>query len=132
MDAERRIATMAARQHGLITRTQAREAGLTDRIVERRLGSRRWVALRTGVYRIAGAPPTWEQTALATCLAAGHGTVVCGPTAAKLWAYGCKACGRTPSMCCRRAPGESGFLGSRPTRRCTCRRAMWGGTGGCR
>jgi hypothetical protein len=85
VDADRRIATIAARQHGLVTRIQATEAGLSRRAIEHRVAIRRWAIVRRGVYLLAGVPRTWEQAALAACLAAGEGTLVAGATGARLW-----------------------------------------------
>jgi hypothetical protein len=70
-----------ARQHGLITRSQAGD----DRArIEHRLASGRWVRVGAGVYRLAGMPVTWEQRALAACLIAGPGAVVSHRSAAVL------------------------------------------------
>jgi predicted transcriptional regulator of viral defense system len=40
-------------------------------MVEWRLRTGAWVAVRPGVYRIAGAPVTWHQRLMAACLASG-------------------------------------------------------------
>jgi hypothetical protein len=85
VDADRRIAQIAARQHGLITRAQAIKIGLSRRAIEHRLAIRRWLAMRPGVYLLAGVPRSWEQAALAACLAAGPGTLLSGPTGVRLW-----------------------------------------------
>ncbi len=62
---------LAALQHGLLTRGQALAAGLTSRVVQKRIESGRWIAMHEGVYRIAGAPVTYPQRVLAACLAIG-------------------------------------------------------------
>jgi very-short-patch-repair endonuclease len=65
-----RLAGIARRQHGLVTRAQAlRELSATT--LDRRIRARRLEPVRRGVYRVAGAPETWEQHLLAACLAAG-------------------------------------------------------------
>ncbi len=46
---EQKIATMAAAQHGVVTRTQLAEAGLTPSMVQRRLASGRFRRLHLGV-----------------------------------------------------------------------------------
>jgi hypothetical protein len=68
---DERAARLAARNHGLITRAQAHRCGLTDRQIERRTQTGRWMRCAPGVYRIAGAPETGHQAALAAVLAAG-------------------------------------------------------------
>lgn len=67
----REIARVAEQQHGLITLEQARRLGCTSDAVWQRLRTGRWEAVAEGVYRFAGAPPTWEQGLLALTLAAG-------------------------------------------------------------
>jgi hypothetical protein len=63
-----KLASVARRQHGLVTHRQAR-AVLTERTLRRWLAEGRLEAVRKGVYRVAGAPESWEQCLLATCLA---------------------------------------------------------------
>ncbi|HWI04822.1 MAG TPA: type IV toxin-antitoxin system AbiEi family antitoxin domain-containing protein [Acidimicrobiales bacterium] len=79
------LATVAARQHSLFTRAQARSAGATDHMIQHRLATGRWVLVARGVYRLAGVPVTWKQRALAACLIAGDGAVVSHRSAAVLW-----------------------------------------------
>src|SRR5215207_8922338 len=79
------IARIAARQHSLVTRAQAIAAGASDHAIQHRLATGRWVLVARGVYRIAGAPVTWTQRALAACLIAGDGAVVSHRSAAVLW-----------------------------------------------
>ncbi|CAN5663194.1 DUF559 domain-containing protein [soil metagenome] len=81
---ERSLADVASRQHGLVTRAQAFERGLTRTQVENRLRAGRWLLVFRGVYRLAGAPETWVQRALAGCLAAPMGAKASFLTAAAL------------------------------------------------
>jgi hypothetical protein len=68
-DPDRAAAKIAARQLGLITRMQARfRAGLTEDQIDLRVATKRWRRVQPGVYAIAGAASTWEQTALAVLL----------------------------------------------------------------
>jgi very-short-patch-repair endonuclease len=80
-----RIAELSSRQLGLLTRAQAQAAGLTDREVYGRVRSGALVIAGRGVYRLAGAPRTWEQRALAAVLAVGGGAVLFGRSAATVW-----------------------------------------------
>jgi len=68
-------AALAAVQHGLITLAQALELGLSARQVETRTRSGRWVRVGRGVYRLGGAPITWQQRMLAACLGAPPGAL---------------------------------------------------------
>ncbi len=76
---------LAARQLSLVTTGQLRELGLTRRQIEWRHGSGAVVRVRTGVYRFAGAPVTWEQSVLAVILGAKAPVVASHMTAASLW-----------------------------------------------
>lgn len=64
------LSAIARHQHGLVTRAQALDS-MTVATLDRRLSARRLEPVRRGVYRMAGAPETWEQQLLAVCLAAG-------------------------------------------------------------
>ena len=77
------IGAIARRQHGLITREQALTV-LPRWTLERRLSARTLEPVRRGVYRIAGAPDTWEQQLLAACLTAGAETCASFRSAAAL------------------------------------------------
>lgn len=56
-----RVAVLAARQYGVITRRQALGIGATDAVIDRRLTSGRWDHVLPGVFRVAGAPETFHQ-----------------------------------------------------------------------
>jgi very-short-patch-repair endonuclease len=77
------LATIARRQHGLLTRAQVC-AELTTHQLRHRIRSGALEIVRTGVYRVAGAPVSWEQAVLAACLAVPDGVAsfACG---AALW-----------------------------------------------
>jgi hypothetical protein len=80
------IGTVAAGQHGLLTREQALDAGLTPRQVQRRLEAGRWRIIRPGVFVIVGAPASRQQAVLAACLSTG--AAASHLTAADLWGLG--------------------------------------------
>ncbi|HVM39311.1 MAG TPA: type IV toxin-antitoxin system AbiEi family antitoxin domain-containing protein [Acidimicrobiia bacterium] len=82
---ERRVSESARRQHGLVTRGQARHEGWSDEAVDVRIESGRLETLQRGVYRVGGAPSSFEQRCMAACLAAGGGAVVSHRAAAQLW-----------------------------------------------
>ena len=71
MDADLTIARLAATQHGVVTRNQLLTAGVSPRAVEHRLERRVLVAVHAGIYRMAGANPTWRQRIMAATLAGG-------------------------------------------------------------
>src|SRR5690349_20067814 len=75
---------LAEGQYGLVTRQQAFDTGLTRRQIQHRIESGRWKLVFPTVYRIAGAPVTKRQTALAACLWLGDDAVVSHLPAAAL------------------------------------------------
>jgi hypothetical protein len=85
MDVERRLARTARSQHGLITRRQALEAGLSLAQIRVRLRRGHWRPLRTGVYAWGGAPASYEQAVHAAILAVDGLAVASHATAASLW-----------------------------------------------
>jgi very-short-patch-repair endonuclease len=112
---DERVASIASRHHGLVTRAKARACGLSARQIGQRLASGRWERVGSGVYRISGAPGTDAQRAYAAVLSAGHGALVAGLSALALLAVGraptvpmitCPptASGRTEGVRVRRSP----------------------------
>src|SRR5438105_9974417 len=81
----RRLARIAATQHGVFTRAQAIACGVSARTATRRLSSGMWDRLHPAVYRVAGLPETWRQALMAACLAWGDGVVVSHIAAAAMW-----------------------------------------------
>ncbi|MDE0665699.1 MAG: type IV toxin-antitoxin system AbiEi family antitoxin domain-containing protein [Acidimicrobiaceae bacterium] len=65
---ERRIHERMKRQHGLVTRRQAREEGMTDTQIKWRVRTGDWVRISHGVYRHRSAPDTRIGRLLAACL----------------------------------------------------------------
>ena len=70
------------RQHGLISRSQALNEGMTSRQIERLVGSGVWEREASGVYRHEAVPSTVRSRLLALCLA--HGAVASHRSAAAL------------------------------------------------
>ena len=75
MTADQDLAELAARSHGVFTLVDARRAGLTHREIDLRVRNE-WVTVHVGVYRAAGAPPTWRGDLMAATLAAGTGAAI--------------------------------------------------------
>lgn len=59
------------RQHGVITRSQALEAGLSEDHVRSLVRRGTWVSIHPSVFRYAGTPSSWRQQAMAATLATG-------------------------------------------------------------
>jgi very-short-patch-repair endonuclease len=82
--ADRACSEIAEKQFGLIERKQAVGAGMSAAAIGRRLASRRWLQVLPGVYRLSGAPSSWEQSLKAATLWGGDKCVVAHETAAAL------------------------------------------------
>ena len=77
--------TVAAGQHGLISRKQAISLGITRRQIDGFLKRRSWIRMLPRVYRVAAAPQTWHQPLMAASLWADGKAVISGRSAAALW-----------------------------------------------
>lgn len=76
------LARLSAKQHGVITRTQALACGMTARVVDYRIrGGGPWQVLLPGVYLINAGQPADEQREMAALLYAGPRSVLTGPAA---------------------------------------------------
>lgn len=76
---------MAARQHGVITRRQLRECGLSDRTVSAWVAAGRLHRVHRGVYALGHAALSREGRWMAAVLAAGPGAVLSHRSAAHLY-----------------------------------------------
>jgi len=79
-----RIARLASLRHGVFSREEALRLGATRNVIQRRVANRRWEPVFPGVYRLFGAPPSWRQQLVASCLAAGSGAATSHLAAAGL------------------------------------------------
>ncbi|MEO6467949.1 MAG: DUF559 domain-containing protein [Acidimicrobiia bacterium] len=75
------ITDIGARQHGVVSRAQARSGGLTRGAIQHRVDTGRWVAITPRLYRVAGAPMTDRAWVMATVLSAGADAVSTSSTA---------------------------------------------------
>jgi very-short-patch-repair endonuclease len=82
---ERSVRERAETQHGVVSRAQARDLGISDAAISRRTSDGLWTRVLPGVFRIAGAPQTDLQVPMAAVLWAGDGAVVSHATAARIW-----------------------------------------------
>lgn len=78
------VQMLLERQHGVITRRQAAEAGLAGQLIDARLRRHRWRRLYTGVYATFTGPPPRPAVLWAALLRAGPGAVLSHYTAAEL------------------------------------------------
>ena len=85
MDPDRLIAELARRQFGLLGRSQALELGLSRAAIGHRVASGRLERVHRGVYRMPGAPTSWEQRLMAAQLWGAPSAVVSHRAAAQLF-----------------------------------------------
>jgi very-short-patch-repair endonuclease len=81
---ERELARIADRQHGVVTRAQLLDAGLTIAELKHRLAIGALLREHRGVYRVGHRAPSMEARYLAAVLACGRGAVLSGRAAAHL------------------------------------------------
>jgi very-short-patch-repair endonuclease len=81
---DRLCGEIAERQFGLIEREQALNADMSPAAIARRLANRRWRLELPRVYRLAGAPKSWEQSLKAATLWGGEHCVASHEAAATL------------------------------------------------
>lgn len=81
---ERRVAALASRQHGVITRAQLLAAGLGAGAIDHRVRNGRLQLLHRGIYLAGHATPTWRAREIAAVLACGA-AVLSHRSAACFW-----------------------------------------------
>jgi len=79
-------ARLARSQHGVFNRAQLMLGGSSKRAIDHRVHSHQWERVHSSVYRMSGAPLTWESRAMAACLTMDDGEGVASHlSAAHLW-----------------------------------------------
>lgn len=78
------IRTLAARQHGVVSRAQLLAAGVSRRAVDGRIAKRLLLPLHRGVFRV-GVVAAPREREMAACLACGPAAVLSHRSAAVLW-----------------------------------------------
>jgi hypothetical protein len=79
------IGRIASRQHGVVTRAQLLDAGVSDKEIKRRLERKALLRVHRGVYRVGHRAPSIEARYHAAVLACGEGAVLSGKAAGYLW-----------------------------------------------
>jgi very-short-patch-repair endonuclease len=82
---QEKVARLAARQHGVVTRAQLLGAGVSRREIESRVRAGVLLRAHRGVYRVGHRAPSVEAAYLAAVLAAGDRARLAGGAAAYLW-----------------------------------------------
>ena len=77
-----KIARLASRSHGVVTRRRLLAAGVTDEEIRQRIKRGSLIVVHPGVYRVGHAAPSVEATYMAAVLACGPGALLMGAAAA--------------------------------------------------
>ncbi|MGH8958216.1 MAG: hypothetical protein ACRDVK_06030 [Acidimicrobiia bacterium] len=83
--ADGRLVELAQRRFGVATWDEARQSGLTDRQIERRIRHGAIHQPAPGALVVGAAPRTWEQDVAVAVLSSGEGAAASHMTAAALW-----------------------------------------------
>jgi very-short-patch-repair endonuclease len=82
---DQRLAQIALRQHGVVSRQQLAAMGFGERAIARRVANGRLHRLERGVYSVGHTIVPWRGRYLAAVLACGDGAVLSHRSAADLW-----------------------------------------------
>ena len=85
LDSDRRLAALATRQHGIVSRTELGALGFSPSAVDRRMRSGRLHQLHRGVYAVGHLSLTPRARWLAAVKACGRGAVLSHAAAGSLW-----------------------------------------------
>jgi very-short-patch-repair endonuclease len=81
---ERRIARLAGRAHGVVSRAGLLGAGVSSKEIARRVEKGALIPVHRGVYRVGHSAPSLESSYMAAVLACGPGAALCGRAAGYL------------------------------------------------
>jgi very-short-patch-repair endonuclease len=79
------LGRIARRQHGVVTRKQLLDAGISKEEIRRRIQKKALLPVHRGVYRVGHRAPSIEARYHAAVLACGEGAVLSGKAAGYLW-----------------------------------------------
>lgn len=100
---------MVARQHGVVTRAQLLEVGLSADAIDHRIATARLHPVAVGVYAVGRPGLSQHGRWMAAVLACGPAAVLSHDSAATLWgvrgAHGSTVTVTVPPSACRRRPG---------------------------
>jgi Transcriptional regulator, AbiEi antitoxin len=85
--ADAKVAAIASRQHGIVTREQLAACGIDKSALTRRLRAGRLHRLHPRVFAVGHRGLSWRGRWLAAVLAAGDGAVLSHTSAAALWGF---------------------------------------------
>jgi predicted transcriptional regulator of viral defense system len=81
---EEKVAAIASRAHGVVTRAELQEVGLTEAEIKSRITNRYLIRLHRGVFRVGHTAPSPDARYLAAVKACGERSLLAGRAAAHL------------------------------------------------
>jgi very-short-patch-repair endonuclease len=81
---DEKVARLAGKSHGVVSRDELRSAGLTQAEIKSRLARGFLISIHRGVFRVGHTAPSLEARYLAAAKACGPGSVLAGRAAAHL------------------------------------------------
>jgi predicted transcriptional regulator of viral defense system len=124
---EKKVGLIAGRAHGVVTRAELREAGVTKNEIEHRLGTGSLIAVFHGVYRVGHCAPSPEARYAAAVKACGEGAVLSGLAAAWAWGLIRRRTPPPPEVTCPRLRRIKGVRTRRSRRLDPRQRTKWKG-----
>ena len=103
---DRRVAQLAASQHGVFSRDQAVALGATKAMIRSRVGAGRWDDRFRNVFQLGGASPSWHQSLMSVILFWGDGSAASHRGAVGVWEL--SSCKRLPELTVPRTRQRSG------------------------
>jgi very-short-patch-repair endonuclease len=82
---EAKLGRLASRSHGVVTRRELLQAGVTAGEIKRRLGNGALIRIHRGVFRVGHAAPSLEARYLAAVRSCGPGALLAGRAAGHLF-----------------------------------------------
>lgn len=112
---------LAATQHGVVTRRQLLDLGMSSSAIDRAIAAGKLLVLKPGAYGAAGSSDMWERRAMVVQLSAGEDAVLSHLAAAAIW----ELVDRKPKRIEVTTPRDRGARGAhrpRTLQRCDVRR----------
>src|SRR4051812_38584227 len=81
---EQELARLASRAHGVVTRRQLLDAGISACAIKRRVADGSLIPQHRGVYRVGHCAPSVDASYMAAVLACGDAAALCGRSAGHL------------------------------------------------
>jgi very-short-patch-repair endonuclease len=82
---EKKLARLAGKAHGVVSRAELHSVGVTDSEIKSRVAAGSLIRIHRGVFRVGHAAPSLEARYMAAVKACGAGSLLAGPAAGHLF-----------------------------------------------